>query len=104
MVERESGIPDLSIHDTTDRVSHVRLAYYKLCAMILPTWSHNGIRASLNRKCVSTIRVGIEKFKFLKDSGELLSLDVYEKCHKELFQMYLDSLEAEKLEVEFETV
>jgi len=104
LVEKESGIKDLSIHDTSDIVSHTRLAYYKLATMIMPKWSHNEIRASLNRKCVSTIRVGIEKFDFLKRDGKLLSLDVYEKCHKELFQMYLDGRDIDNLEVEYETV
>ena len=104
MVEKESGFDDLSIHDTTDEISQIRLTYYKLCTMFMNDWSYNEIRETLNRRCVSTIGVGVKKFEYLKEQGELLRPEVYETCYKALKTLYKQEYNIKNLEVEYESV
>ena len=104
MVEKESGTPDISIYDSCDGISHVRLSYYKLCTMFMPKWEYREIAQSLGRSCPSSIGLSVRRFNDLKNENKLLSLDIYNKCYKELKQMYKDSLKAEKMNVEYETV
>ena len=92
MVEKESGIKDLSKKDTSNEFSHVRLMYYKLCTMFMNDWSYNEIRATLDRKCTSTIGVAVKNFKYLVEQDLLLRQEVYDKCYKELKAIYKKSI------------